>query len=349
MKKATIVLIAVLLTLTSFGQWAKSTKNDAFNGNYKYTTVTGYGGSFPYGNPYLIIRKYDNEEPEIYISDMGSMACDPANVQIAIDGNVFKFDLSSSTDGDAGFLSLSKSSEVVELLNAMKNGSTAILRFTTRCSQNTFKINLSGSTSGLNHVIGDYFEVKAKADELYKIKRDSIQFIADEIKRIAKIKKDSIQFISDEIVRLAKIKKDSLQVVYTNNLKAEVIIWKDSILKDIDLVYLKYDITYSWWARYSCPLYKEIGEDSLLTKEVFTEAIFKIILKRQTAERYIENYKKRKESFISNLFTAKEDGAVRLFGKLHNGYEYMNGREMLKEIDLTIKKKVKKKKSKKKK
>lgn len=163
MKKIlTVLLLGLSMTMNS--QWIKGEKKDAFDGNYKYTIVKGYGGDFPYATPSFTINRFANETPNVYISDMGSMACDNQILKIAIDDKIYSFNLSSSVDGDSGFLQ-GTNNEMIMLLNGLKKGNKAILRFTTRCSENTFKIGLTGSTSGINYVIGDYYKKKVEEEE----------------------------------------------------------------------------------------------------------------------------------------------------------------------------------------
>ena len=204
MKKIlTVLLLGLSMTMNS--QWIKGEKKDAFDGNYKYTIVKGYGGDFPYATPSLTINRFANETPNIYISDMGSMACDNQILKIAIDDKIYSFNLSSSVDGDSGFLQ-GTNNEMIMLLNGLKKGNKAILRFTTRCSVNTFKIGLTGSTSGINYVVGNY----------YVKKRESL--LASE-----KIKLDSIKAVNDAIM-------------------PKYLEWKSNIDKDIRNIYDNYVI-----------------------------------------------------------------------------------------------------------
>jgi len=217
MKK--LVLVLVMLTFTANAQWTKGTEKDPFKGDYKYTLVKGYGGDSPYRNPLFVINRIGDGEPNIYISNMGSLACDPSMVKIVVNTNpdkIYTFSLDESTDRDSGFLHYS-TSDIVSLLDDFKKGSKATLKFTTGCSENTFVIGLSGSTNGINYVLGDYFK---------------------DILDLEKIEKDKESQETD-----IRIEESINEKIEKSDNWGTPIGWRNSINDSINSFYNKYTIT----------------------------------------------------------------------------------------------------------
>lgn len=227
MKKAIILLVIVFSFNLSYAQWQKGGKKDPFDGDYKYTIVKGYGGDYPYSKPSFVINRYGDRQPSLYITDMGSLACDQPYVKIVVDSNpdkIYSFSLNKSNDGDSGFLQYS-TTNITLLLEDFKNGSKATLRFTTGCSENTFVIGLSGSTSGINYVIGDYFN--NKLEEGIKLT----------LEKSEQDKKDKATQIIKEDARIKKEEEDEelFQKKYTK--------WKTSITDSINSFYNNYNLS----------------------------------------------------------------------------------------------------------
>ena len=86
--KNTLTTLFLLCSLTIFSQtWQISTRQNAFDGEFQRASVTGRGNNYPYNSPYLIINNQE-EEPTIYISDIGYTGCGGNVLWFAFDGKV---------------------------------------------------------------------------------------------------------------------------------------------------------------------------------------------------------------------------------------------------------------------
>ena len=164
------LIIALLLTFSGYSQWTSEIEVDPFEGNRTTIFGKGYGGEWPYSNPYLIIRQ-TGEKIEAYIFNAGSLVCEESVVRFSFGdpNNLFVFDMSPSIDNDAGFIDTSGSG-FVKLIDGLKKNNIVYVDFRTRCSQNRFKISLNGSTKALNKIFGA--EWTAKSNEIDKRRRE---------------------------------------------------------------------------------------------------------------------------------------------------------------------------------
>jgi len=201
MKKILLFLLIIPTILSS--QWRYESDNDPFEGQTSYGYVTGTGGDFPYENPQLVFRKR-NGNIDIIIQDVGYVTGGSLDFSFGNPNEILSFELSGSTTNSAGFFDvvnvnemensieslngtfsdylLKTSSEriinatnnLLELINKLKSGSVAYVRYTDRNQVNRFRISLSNSTNVINRVIGDYPEKIKPLLNKYQKKIDAI-------------------------------------------------------------------------------------------------------------------------------------------------------------------------------
>ena len=201
MKKILLLLLLIPTVVTS--QWRFQTDNDPFEGKTSYGCVAGTGGDFPYENPQLVFRKRDGNI-DVYIQDVGYVTGGYLEFSFGDPNEILSFELSPSTTKESGFLNLisisafdntinviskesspyelgyqsekiiNDSNSFLELLDKLKAGSIAYVRFRDSGQANRFRISLSNSTNVINQVLGDYTEkLKLKLNE-YQLKLDAI-------------------------------------------------------------------------------------------------------------------------------------------------------------------------------
>lgn len=200
--KKILLLLLIIPTLVS-SQWRFQTDNDPFEGKTSYGYVTGTGGDFPYENPQLVFRKRDGNI-DVYIQDVGYVTGGYLEFSFGDPNEILSFRISPSSTKESGFLNIinisaldntmdvinTKSStyslgyqseEIIndinsflELINKLKAGSIAYVRYRNSIDVNQFRITLSNSTNVINRVIEDYPEkIKKKLNE-YKLKLENI-------------------------------------------------------------------------------------------------------------------------------------------------------------------------------
>ena len=201
MKK--LLLLFLLIPTIVISQWRFQTDNDPFEGKTSYGYVTGTGGDFPYENPQLVFRKRDGNI-DVYIQDVGYVTGGYLEFSFGDPNEILSFRISPSSTKESGFLNIinisaldntmdvinTKSSsyslgyqseEIIndinsflELINKLKAGSIAYVRYRNSIDVNQFRITLSNSTNVINRVIEDYPEkIKKKLNE-YKLKLENI-------------------------------------------------------------------------------------------------------------------------------------------------------------------------------
>ena len=198
-----MLLILLILPIVVSSQWRFQSENDPFEGQTSYGYVVGTGGVFPYENPQLVFRKRDGNI-DIYIQDVGYVTGGSLEFSFGNPNEILSFELSPSRNNEAGFFSVinintledsieslngtisdyllktrsekisNQTNNLLELINKLKAGSVAYVRFTSRNQVNRFRISLSNSTNVINRIIGDYPEnIKPMLNE-FQLKIDSI-------------------------------------------------------------------------------------------------------------------------------------------------------------------------------
>lgn len=155
-------------------QWKIERKNDAFVGKVSVAYTVGYGGEFPYNNPIIAFRKFEDGTITGIITGSGSLICGNGLLTFAFNGSFddkLEIRLKPTRDSDSGIFAESYSEEknIIELIEKLKVSNYSEVLFETNCSSNRFKISLSGSSKVLKEVVADY----------YTNQRDSIKAIDD--------------------------------------------------------------------------------------------------------------------------------------------------------------------------
>ena len=162
--KQIITILTLFVTISSFAQWSFKKKHDVFDGDYIVASSYGKGGRYPYSRPMFVINDIGGEY-NMYVTGMGSTACDGWYLEIKTDVNdkLYTFGLSEDADGDSVFLKFDNSDVSLqlayEMLQDFKKGSNAYFRYGTRCSTNQWSMSLSGSSKAINSTkIMDYLD-----------------------------------------------------------------------------------------------------------------------------------------------------------------------------------------------
>ena len=168
--KKLITLLAILTLGVASAQWSYSSEVDPFDGPEKTIYAKGYGGSFPYNNPYIIFRERKNGL-EVYVTGAGSLACEEGRISFSYGdpSKVYGFNLSESVSGDAGFF-VWNWNNLSKLVDDLKKNSIVYVEFKTRCSFKRFKLSLKGSTVQLNKIFNGKYKAIAKKEAEYKRK-----------------------------------------------------------------------------------------------------------------------------------------------------------------------------------
>jgi hypothetical protein len=166
--RISILLITLLLSSICQAQWKTGSDKNKFDGNYLFAQKSGKGGEFPFTKPNLIVTRFNSDEPNISISEVGYTGCN-GTLSFAFNGSdeVYLFSTLTNSDKDAVFVS-GTLSEISTLVNLFKEKATVYVRYDTSCGLNDYEFSLAGSSSAINFVVGEYYENKKKTiiDEL---------------------------------------------------------------------------------------------------------------------------------------------------------------------------------------
>ncbi|WP_445758018.1 hypothetical protein [Polaribacter sp.] len=226
MKK--ILIVIFFINLHSFSQWSFNSGKNDFDGNYKVSTLYGSGGSFPYTKPLLVINKYEKNQVNIYLTNVGYSGCENRLVYFKFNNEetVYETDyVNSGLKNDSWFLYFKDLKNYQFLAKIVEKNSLSV-RVQSDCGSEDYRFNLSGSSKAINYVLGnDWIEnerknhlnqisLERKKDSLTNIQihkffketklRDSITGI----KKIQQEEKKKIERDSIKNIRLLKINND---------------------------------------------------------------------------------------------------------------------------------------------
>ena len=219
MKK--ILFLLLFIPLVSFGQWTLKEINDPFDGKTSTIIHRGYGGEFPYGNPYFVIRYYHQGDLlDVYIDDLGYSGCDENLIMASFNDNpdnIHKYRVNSSRNNDAVFF---KKKDIINLLSNIKKYSFVIVQFSNDCGTKRFKFNLKGSSKSINALLEKTtsFNKKALAQkEQMRIQLEKQNFeVSSKVELMIKeIDSLGINFIHS--MKLKEIFKSRLNEAYEND------------------------------------------------------------------------------------------------------------------------------------
>ena len=189
MKRIILITFSLVLTFSLFSQtWKYKSEESPFDGKYKFSSVIGSGGEFPYNNPVFVVNLFiESEIMNIYLSNAGYAGCDNRIIYIKFDGdqNIYAFYSKTNSEKDIWFLQSSSeisSISLIELLDKIKAHNHMFIRLSSDCGQTDYKFSLSGSTTAINFVTAKYIkEQQAKAKlwaEKQKRKEELISLVA---------------------------------------------------------------------------------------------------------------------------------------------------------------------------
>lgn len=172
-----IPIMILLFSQNILCQWKKGITNNKFDGDIKYASVHGTGGSWPNTKPLFTVNRFNKGEPNIYLTGVG-YTCEDGRISIAFDGNdeIRSYYTTSDNAKEAVFITGSVQ-EISSLLETIKTKSKLYLRYSNSCGKDDYEFGLLGSQSAIDYVIGSYYENKMDEIQLAEVenrKRDSL-------------------------------------------------------------------------------------------------------------------------------------------------------------------------------
>jgi len=154
--------------------WTYKAGEDAFDGKYKTSSITGIGTEWPYINPIFVINIFINNpgHPNIYLSKVPYAGCDNNNVIIKFDNSEKLFTPAVTTNraNDTWFIDFKKfkakfiNNEWVfepiggdenmfeEFIKMLRSHSKMHIRLQSDCLKYDCVFNLKGSSEALNFI-----------------------------------------------------------------------------------------------------------------------------------------------------------------------------------------------------
>lgn len=186
MRKSSIVVFILALAFSSvYGQkWDYKKGGDAFDGEYKASSVIGKGEEFPYENPVFVVNYFPNKgNLNVYISDAGYAGCSDKKVKVNFqkEDDIYTFNATTGGNEENWFLSQGDDITIRELLEKMTRFITLNVRISSECGKNDLKFSLSGSNEAINYVLPDgYFSNEEQEQEISE--RDQGMSYSDSVK-----------------------------------------------------------------------------------------------------------------------------------------------------------------------
>lgn len=140
MKTIVFTFCFSLYSVISFSQaWTYKHGGNAFDGEYKTSSIIGVGYEFPYKNPLFVINVFNGEvtKPNIYLSMVPSGICDNNRVLIKFDDKdkIYQPRVTISNDSDNWFLNFS-----VTAMAEVKDSIKKTINYYLLPTDNTLKI-----------------------------------------------------------------------------------------------------------------------------------------------------------------------------------------------------------------
>ena len=155
------MLILLLLPLVISGQWKTSSGSNKFDGSYKAATVIGTGGEFPNKTPMLVLNRFGDNKPSIYLTDIGYTGCDDNVVRFSFNGSNEIYTSSSTSineNKDVVFIDSFSEISMPDIIDLLKEKSTLHVRYTSSCMLNDYQFRLTGSNTAIKYVVGSYYD-----------------------------------------------------------------------------------------------------------------------------------------------------------------------------------------------
>lgn len=168
----TFFISLIIITYTIGQKWTYSSGGNAFDGQYKTSSITGTGGKFPYNKPVFVVNLFENNQLNVYLSQAGYAGCDNkiAYIKFDNDSKLYTFGISTNSDRDVWFLQKDYKNEqsslsIPTLLEKLKIHNKFYVRLSGDCGQNDYEFSLLGSSVAIDYVTSDYFDKQKKNDE----------------------------------------------------------------------------------------------------------------------------------------------------------------------------------------
>jgi hypothetical protein len=158
MKQITL-LVCFILCQISYGQWTYKKGGNKFDGEYKTASIIGEGREWPYIKPTLVINKFGNKEPNLYLTGIGFTGCSNSTISFAFDSmdEVWTYTAASDKEKEAAFV-IGLTIEIHYIIELLKTEPRVYVRYEDDCNKKDFEFSLSGSTKAINYVVGDYYK-----------------------------------------------------------------------------------------------------------------------------------------------------------------------------------------------
>ncbi len=175
-----LLFFFILFSSISFSQWSYSESGNEFDGKIKVTKVIGKGSNYPYNNPKLILNYFLKDDSyNLYIDNSGYFN-DGVNVTMIFDKepNIFykSYNQSISADNKTIFIDefyindeLDNRIGFFEVLQKLKSNNSLSIRVEDDYGKNDIRFSLSGSTRGINFVVGTEV-LNKKLEEIFSKK-----------------------------------------------------------------------------------------------------------------------------------------------------------------------------------
>ena len=140
-------------------QWKTDSGDNKFDGQYKSCYVIGKGGSFPFNKPTLVISRFGERSPNIYLTDIGYTGCSRNTVRVAFndDESILICDTPTpDLNKDSLFINSFSYTSIFDFIEMLMNKKTVYIRVVNSCGKTDYEFSLSGSSKAINFALGDY-------------------------------------------------------------------------------------------------------------------------------------------------------------------------------------------------
>lgn len=176
--------LSLLCINLSSQAWTYSKGGDAFDGEYRTSTVTGKSDDATYNKPIFVVNNFANTDRfNVYLGNVGYF-CDNVRIRIKFDGSniIYTANINATNKQETVFIESidyvdSKSNRIVlgkfEYLEMIQSKSKMYLRLDDDCDVLNIEFSLSGSTKAINYVYGEkagFIAAKLKRDKDLKDK-----------------------------------------------------------------------------------------------------------------------------------------------------------------------------------
>ncbi|WP_194529025.1 hypothetical protein [Zobellia roscoffensis] len=140
-------------------QWKTDSGDNKFDGQYKSCYVIGKGGSFPFNKPTLVISRFGERSPNIYLTNIGYTGCSRNTVRVVFndDESVLICDNPApDLNKDSLFIRYFDNTSTVDFIEMLMNKKSVYIRVVNSCGKSDYEFSLKGSSKAISFALGDY-------------------------------------------------------------------------------------------------------------------------------------------------------------------------------------------------